>query len=67
MRIARNLGGTDRLLRASIAAVLVLLQLTGQFSGLTSLLMGVVAAVLLLSSAMGTCLLYAPLRLSTRR
>ncbi len=67
MNLPRNLGGTDRLLRAGAATLLVLLQLTGRFSGLTSLLMGVVAAVLLLSSAMGTCLVYAPLRLSTRR
>jgi hypothetical protein len=29
--------------------------------------MGLVAAMLLLTSAMGSCLLYMPLRLSTRR
>lgn len=67
MQLPRNLGATDRLLRAGAAVLLILLQLTGRFPGLTSLLMGVVAAVLLLSSAMGSCLLYAPLRLSTRR
>lgn len=67
MSLPRNLGTTDRLIRAGAAVLLMLLQLTGAFTGLTSLLMGVVAAVLLLSSAMGSCLIYAPLRLSTRR
>ena len=63
MQLPANLGATDRLLRGGAA----LLQLTGRFSGLTSLLMGLVAAMLLLTSAMGNCLLYMPLRLSTRR
>jgi hypothetical protein len=67
MQLPANLGATDRLLRGGAALLLVLLELTGRFSGLTSLLMGLVAAMLLLTSAMGSCLLYMPLRLSTRR
>lgn len=67
MQLPANLNATDRLLRGGAALLLVLLQLTGHFSGLTSLLMGLVAAMLLLTSFMGSCLLYMPLRLSTRR
>jgi Na+(H+)/acetate symporter ActP len=61
-----NMGSLDRMLRVVAAIVIAALYLTGQISGLAALILGVLAVVFLLTSAVGTCPLYLPFGFSTR-
>ena len=63
----KNMGTVDRVVRILLAAVIAVLYFTGQITGLAALILGVLAVVFLLTSAVGTCPLYYPLNLSTRR
>jgi hypothetical protein len=47
--------------------VIGLLIVTGQLTGLTAIVLGVLAAILLVTSALAWCPLYLPFHLSTRR
>jgi hypothetical protein len=63
----KNMGTLDRVIRIVLAAVAVLLVLTKVVSGALLTVLVVVAAVLLLTSILGFCPVYIPLRVSTRR
>lgn len=56
----RNMGAIDRMVRAFIGLALVV---TGIFSGLWWLY--IIAAIMLLTSAVGICPLYLPLKIKT--
>ena len=58
-----NMGLTDRRLRLVAAAVLLLLVVEGALAWA----LGAVAAILAVTSAVGTCPLYLPFGVSTRR
>lgn len=62
----KNMGAADRILRAVLALILVVLYLTDQISGTAAIVLGVIAGVLLLTSAVGTCPAYLPFGISTR-
>ncbi len=64
--MTKNLGTADRTIRTLLAVAVGALMLTGIVSGTLAVILGVVAAVLLLTSAMGYCPLYALLRISSR-
>lgn len=63
--IRKNLGRTDRLARASAAALIVILYLTGVVRGTLALVLGIVALVLIFTSLTGFCSLYVPFGIST--
>lgn len=63
----KNMGTVDRVVRLLIAAVIAVLYFAGQITGLAALILGVLAVVFVLTSAVGSCPLYYPLNLSTRR
>ncbi|MEM1056950.1 MAG: DUF2892 domain-containing protein [Bacteroidota bacterium] len=63
----KNMGQADRVLRASLAVLVAVLYFTGVLNGLTAVLLGVLALVFLATSFVGTCPLYLPFGLSTRR
>lgn len=63
----KNMGTLDRAIRATFAIVVAILFFTGQISGLAAIILGILAVVFLLTSAVGTCPLYLPFGLSTRR
>lgn len=63
----QNLGGTDRFLRVLAAAIIAVLYLTNQISGTAVIILGLLAIVFLLTSAMGFCPLYLPFKLSTKK
>jgi Na+(H+)/acetate symporter ActP len=65
--MTKNMGALDRLLRVTAALLVGIFYITGQLSGLTALILGVIAVAFLATSAMGACPLYLPLGLSTRR
>ena len=63
----KNMGTSDRLLRTVIALAVVTLYFAGQITGPAVLILGVLAAVFLVTSCFGFCPLYAPIKLSTRK
>lgn len=61
----RNMGNLDRGIRLAIAAIIAVLIVTGTVSGALAIVLGVLAAVFVLTSAIGFCPLYAPFGIST--
>jgi hypothetical protein len=62
-----NMGAVDRIVRIVIAVVVIVLYVTGRISGYLALILGIVAVAFLLTSAIGYCPAYVPLKLSTKR
>jgi hypothetical protein len=63
----QNMGSLDRILRTLAALVVGGLYVAGAIGGTTALVLGLVAVAFLLTSFLGTCPLYVPVGLSTRR
>ncbi len=63
----RNMGIADRVTRGALAVVVAALYVTGQLSPVASIVLGVLAAVFVVTAAVGTCPLYLLVGLSTRR
>ena len=63
----RNMGKTDRIIRAAFAVLVAVLWLTGTIGGTLAIVLGVAAAILLATSLVGTCPLYMPFGISTSR
>jgi hypothetical protein len=61
----RNMGTTDRVVRVVIAFLIAGFYLGGAISGTLAVILGIIAVVFLLTSAMGFCLLYLPLNITT--
>lgn len=62
-----NMGAADRFIRIVLAAVVAVLYLTKQITGTAALILGIIAAVFLLTGLVGFCGLYVPLGLSTKK
>lgn len=62
-----NMGTVDRVVRVVVAVVIGLLYFAGQITGTAALILGILAVVFVLTSFVGTCPLYLPFGLSTRR
>ena len=63
----KNMGTIDRVVRTVIAIVVAILYFTGQISGTAAIILGILAIVFLLTSFLGSCPLYLPLGLSTKK
>ncbi|MFP3873654.1 MAG: DUF2892 domain-containing protein [Thiohalophilus sp.] len=61
-----NMGTVDRTLRIIIAVIIAALYLTDVISGTLAIVLGVIALVFLLTSIIGFCPVYAPLKISTK-
>ncbi|MBX2992181.1 MAG: DUF2892 domain-containing protein [Bacteroidetes bacterium] len=61
----KNMGTTDRILRVVAALILGFLLLNGTISGTLGVVLGILAIILLATSAIGFCPLYMPFKLST--
>ena len=61
----QNIGSIDKIVRVLVAVVIGILYFTDQITGTTAVILGLLAIVLLLTSAFGFCPLYWPLKLST--
>jgi hypothetical protein len=61
----KNMGTYDRGFRTIVAFIIGILIVTGTFTGLTAIILGIVAVVLLLTSMVGVCPLYLPFKIST--
>ena len=60
------MGSVDRIVRVSLAVLIVILMVTGAIEGTLLIILGIVAAIFLLTSTVSFCPLYAPFRISTR-
>ena len=65
--MTKNMGTIDRVIRVLLALVVAGLYFTGQISGIAAVILGLVAVIFLVTSALGFCPLYAPLHFSTRK
>lgn len=63
----KNMGSIDRGVRTAIAVIVAVLYFTGQISGTVAIILGILAIVFLLTSFIGTCPLYLPFGLSTKK
>jgi ABC-type Co2+ transport system permease subunit len=61
----KNMGTADRMIRVIVALVIVVLLVTKTLTGTLALILGILAAVFLLTSAIGFCPLYVLLGIST--
>ena len=61
----KNMGTIDRVVRILGAIAVLVLYLTHAIAGPVAIVLGVIAAVLVLTSFVGVCPLYIPLKLST--
>ena len=65
--MVKNMGSLDRGLRVAVALLIAILYVTGVLSGTVALVLGVLAVIFIATSFIGTCPLYLPFGLSTRR
>jgi hypothetical protein len=63
----KNMGTVDKAIRVIVAIVIGVLYFTGQITGTAAIILGILAIVFLLTSVIGTCPLYLPLGLSTKK
>jgi len=63
--MTKNMGIVDRVIRILLAIVVIVLYLTGNISGIAAIILGILALVFILTSLIGFCPLYVPLKIST--
>jgi hypothetical protein len=61
----KNMGKLDRGIRIIAAVVIAVLYFGDQISGILGAVLGVIALILLLTSLVGYCPLYVPLKIAT--
>lgn len=61
----KNMGFIDRIIRVILAIIVAVLYFTGQISGIAAIILGVIALVFVITSAIGFCPLYYPFKIST--
>ena len=62
-----NMGLVDRIVRAALAVVVLILYLAGQITGVAAVVLGILAVVFLATSVVAFCPLYVPLGISTKK
>ncbi len=67
MKLNKNMGTLDRIIRLVIAAVIAVLYFTGNLSGLAAIILGILAVIFVVTSLVSFCPLYLPFGLSTRK
>jgi K+-transporting ATPase A subunit len=61
----KNMGTIDRIIRILLAIVVVILYMTGSITGVAAIILGILAAVFVITSLIGFCPLYLPFKIST--
>jgi Inner membrane protein YgaP-like, transmembrane domain len=61
----KNMGNADRIFRVLIAAVIAVLYFTNVITGTLAYVLLALGAIFLLTSLMGSCLLYIPFGINT--
>ena len=65
--MTKNMGTIDRVVRILVAIAVLVLYLTHVIAGPLAIVLGVIAAVFVLTSFVGVCPAYIPLKLSTAK
>jgi len=65
MRLKKNMGTVDRVIRLLLAAAVAVLYFTGVLSGLVAIILGILAVIFVVTSFIGFCPLYVPFRIRT--
>jgi len=63
----KNVGLADRIIRVLAAVVVAALYFTNQITGTAAIILGLGAAIMLLTSAMGFCPIWFALKISTKK
>lgn len=63
----KNMGSADKMIRLLLVVVVLILMITGVVSGVWAVILGILAAVFLITSFVGFCPLYYPFGLSTKK
>ena len=61
----KNIGTIDKVIRILLAIVVIVLYLNGSITGVAAIILGIVAFVFIVTSLIGFCPLYVPLKIST--
>jgi len=61
----KNMSIADKVIRVLFAVIIATLYFTDQITGIAAIVLGIFAVILLLTSLMGFCPLYAPFKIST--
>ena len=61
----KNMGTIDRIIRILLAIVVVILYMTSSITGVAAIILGILAIVFIITSLIGFCPLYVPLKIST--
>lgn len=67
MKLNKNMGTADRLIRTLVAIAIAILYYTGVISGTLALVLGILAIIFLATSFFSFCPLYLPFGLSTKK
>ena len=63
----KNVGSADRVIRTLVGLAIGVLIIGGQVTGTLAVILGILAVVLLATSTMGFCPLYAALKIKTMK
>lgn len=63
--MTKNMGNADRIIRIVVALIIGVLLLTGRLHGTPAVVLGVIAVAFLVTSLIGWCPSYIPLKIST--
>ena len=61
----KNMGAIDRVIRILMAIAVIVLYLSGSITGVAAIILGIVAFIFIVTSLIGFCPLYFPLKIST--
>ena len=65
MKLTKNMGNLDRIIRLAIVVLIAVLYFTGNLSGLFAIILGILAVAFVITSLISFCPLYLLLELST--
>ncbi len=63
----QNMGRTDRIVRFLLIIAIVALYFSGKITGVTAIVFGALAVILLITSLLSFCPAYYPFKISTRQ
>lgn len=63
----KNMGTLDRIIRIILALVVIILYFADLITGTAAVILGIIAFIFVITSAVGSCPLYIPLNISTKK
>jgi hypothetical protein len=65
--MTKNMGITDRIVRTVLGLAVIVLVLLGKITGMTAIILCILAVVFLVTSSISFCPLYVPLKIFTTK